>query len=352
MSLQPPERRLVTEASLQNHLIRTISGTVTLTSGDPRVVEVYTTGTATINGVTLPADTAAVFSRTAAGQWRYMVVGGGQASWVDVPGDGTLEVTPNAPVWVDDPVEGGGSWTASQDGVAYSPATGTAEPGEAVTVTANPTTGYYFPFGATTSWTHTFPAALAASVADDFTGTDNTNLAGRVTPTGSLTWAADSTTSPISGVVSTGPAKLRNNTYGRIAGDPVSALQLTLASGNHEVGVDYSVGLGRIYLGIMGTLDGQRITCFLDNAQGIKMYRWTAGGTTSSTQLGATITDAPATGRIALGYDGTNAYVKIDGSKVLDVATSPTGLGGRCAIGLGAGSGAYHLDNFEAKYLP
>lgn len=69
-----------------------------------------------------------------------------------------IPVTTQAPEWVDDEVNGGGSWTtASQTGVTYSPASGTAAPGESVTVTATAGEGYVI--DGEVSWSHTFPAA-------------------------------------------------------------------------------------------------------------------------------------------------------------------------------------------------
>jgi hypothetical protein len=69
-------------------------------------------------------------------------------------------VTPTGPTWVDDATNGGGTWsTPTQTGVTYSPASGTATPGEEVTVFAFPTTGYELV--GTVTWSHTFPTEPA-----------------------------------------------------------------------------------------------------------------------------------------------------------------------------------------------
>lgn len=70
-------------------------------------------------------------------------------------------VTATGPTWTDDSTSGGGAWTTPiETGVTYSPASGTATPGQVVTVTATAQTGYVLTGQA--SWTHTFPTAAAA----------------------------------------------------------------------------------------------------------------------------------------------------------------------------------------------
>ena len=67
-------------------------------------------------------------------------------------------VTATGPTWTDDPLNGGGTWTTpTEEGVTYSPASGTADPEEAVTVTATAQPGYILQ--GTSSWQHTFPEA-------------------------------------------------------------------------------------------------------------------------------------------------------------------------------------------------
>ena len=136
--------------------IELVSGTVTLGSSGTPIREFYATGSATINGVTFPAGTAVVFRRSPAGQWGYKVVD----DWTSV-GTELITVSASAPTWTDDAINGGGTWTTPTiTGVTYSPASGTATPGEAVTVSATAQTGYQL--AGTTSWQHTFPAAPVA----------------------------------------------------------------------------------------------------------------------------------------------------------------------------------------------
>ena len=61
--------------------VESVSGTVVLDGTGAPVREFWTTGAATINGVSFSADTAVVFRRTAAGSWGYKVVDG----WTAVP---------------------------------------------------------------------------------------------------------------------------------------------------------------------------------------------------------------------------------------------------------------------------
>ena len=143
--------------------IELVSGTVTLDSSGAPIREFYATGSATINGVTFPAGTAVVWRRTIDGQWGYIVVDG----WTDTGGDPDPElitVTATAPTWTDDAINGGGTWTTPTiTGVAYSPASGTATPGQSVTVSATAQTGYQL--AGTSSWTHSFPAAPSSGPA-------------------------------------------------------------------------------------------------------------------------------------------------------------------------------------------
>ena len=65
------------------------------------------------------------------------------------------EVEAPAPTWTDYS-EGGGEWTTPEvEGVTYSPASGQAEPGQSVTVTATALDGYEIV--GPTEWTHVFP---------------------------------------------------------------------------------------------------------------------------------------------------------------------------------------------------
>ena len=115
---------------------------------------------------TLPGSETMVIYTPINSTWWPKVVNG-------VGSDGTppvdpVSVTPTGPTWTDDTTNGGGYWAATQSGVIYNPASGTATPSEQVTVTASPATGYSFPAGATTSWAHTFPSgAPAGTLASD-----------------------------------------------------------------------------------------------------------------------------------------------------------------------------------------
>lgn len=67
-----------------------------------------------------------------------------------------IQVTATAPTWADNAESGGGSWTTPTiTGVTYTPANGTASPGQAVTINASAKAGYVL--SGTVSWTHTFP---------------------------------------------------------------------------------------------------------------------------------------------------------------------------------------------------
>lgn len=137
--------------------IELASGTVTLSSYGAPVREFYCTSAATINGVSFPAGTAVVWRRTIGGQWGYIVVDDWTAAG-SAPDPGLITVTATAPNWTDDATNGGGTWTTPTiTGVTYSPASGTATPGQTVTVTAAAQSGYQL--SGTASWTHQFPAA-------------------------------------------------------------------------------------------------------------------------------------------------------------------------------------------------
>lgn len=69
-----PAATLAQVKSLMPLGIEQVAGTVTLGAQGPRIREFYTTGAATIAGVPIPADTAAVFRRDSAGAWHYRTV--------------------------------------------------------------------------------------------------------------------------------------------------------------------------------------------------------------------------------------------------------------------------------------
>lgn len=87
--------------------------------------------------------------------------------WIDVPEPEDIDVTATGPTWTDDTVNGGGTWTTpTETGITYSPASGTASPGQAVTVTATAQVGYHIT--GVSSWQHDFPVAPPAGASDDF----------------------------------------------------------------------------------------------------------------------------------------------------------------------------------------
>ena len=80
------------------------------------------------------------------------------ASYAELAAVEPIAVEALPPEWIDNATEGGGTWTTPEiEGVTYTPATGVAEPGETVTVTATALEGYAIT-GAT-EWTHSYPVA-------------------------------------------------------------------------------------------------------------------------------------------------------------------------------------------------
>lgn len=98
-----------------------------------------------------------IVSRTVTG-WDFRLLASADTLEPDPVPD--VEVTAGGPTWVDDEDNGGGTWTTpTEEGIDYSPASGAADPGEEVTVTATAQEGY--DLVGTSSWSHTFPAAPA-----------------------------------------------------------------------------------------------------------------------------------------------------------------------------------------------
>ena len=161
---------------------------------DQPVAVVYTqdaTGsrTVTYNGQpitikTQPGSETMVIYTPIGSTWWPKVIEGIGADGTPV---GPVSVTASAPTWTDDIINGGGTWTnATTTGVTYAPASGTANPGQVVTVTATAQSGYTLT--GTTSWNHTFPnAPSAVSVTDSFNRADNATSLG-TTETGGKTW--------------------------------------------------------------------------------------------------------------------------------------------------------------------
>ena len=137
-----------------------VSGSVTLPPDGPRVVQMYATGTATINGEVFAVDTALVARRTAAGVWQVAVVDSGDWRAFSV----APTVTATAPTFTD--VSGTGSDTytiPAKANVVYKAAGATKAAGTypgsgTVTVTAEAASGYALT-GAS-SWSHTFSTGI------------------------------------------------------------------------------------------------------------------------------------------------------------------------------------------------
>lgn len=146
------------------------------------------------------------------------------ALWFDALANLT-PVTPTGPTWTDDAVNGGGTWTTpAQTGVTYSPASGTATPGQTVTVTATAQTGYVLQ--GTTTWTHTFPADPNEPVGDDYFTDFSGASVGSAPPAGwtpkwvSGTWAV--VDDGAGGKRLSGAATSRNTRCGLAWDDPVT----------------------------------------------------------------------------------------------------------------------------------
>ena len=183
--------------------IELVSGTVTLVNSGSPIREFYCISAATIGGISFPTGTAVVWRRTTGNQWGYIVVDGWTVPGSD-PDPELIPVTATAPNWTDDTTDGGGAWTTpSITGVTYSPVSGTATPGQTVTVTATAQTGYQLT--GTTSWTHTFPIAGAPDpvevTATAPTWTDDTDNGGGTWSTPTITGV---TYSPASGTATAG----------------------------------------------------------------------------------------------------------------------------------------------------
>lgn len=112
---------------------------------------IYTPKNGTANpGVTITVNAVADDGYNLIGNnsWTY--------TFLEIPEPGDIFVTASPPTFTDDTVSGGGTWNSpSIIGVIYTPASGTAYPGQVVVINATAEQGYVL--GGTKSWTHTFP---------------------------------------------------------------------------------------------------------------------------------------------------------------------------------------------------
>ena len=268
---------------------RSVSGTVKFTTEDqalPPFVVATTTG-ATVEGVTLTAGQMAAFWYLN-GAWHVMVHGQDTAWRSTAKPDTRIAVNPIAPTFTNDTTNGGGTWTtSSQAGVRFTPASGTATPGQKVTVTASLSdpTKYKFASGAQTTWTFTFLDPFAP-IADDFAGAAGVLLAGRATPTGGVLWSQSGTTAQW---------KL-DGTGGVVPSVTTASVSNTLATTSNvmDITVTYSDRVGRFDFGfglttlVIATMDLGNSALFVGGAV-----------------AGETPKDGSTSGTLRLRYDGS-----------------------------------------------
>ena len=139
-----------------------VSGTITLPVDGPRLLEMYTIGSATINGETFAVDTALVARRTAAGVWQVAVVD--SADWRAFVAAQPTTVTATAPTFTDMSGTSSDAYTIpSVAGVTYkiaglAVAAGTYPGSGTVSITAAASDGYAL--SGTASWQHTYSTAV------------------------------------------------------------------------------------------------------------------------------------------------------------------------------------------------
>lgn len=319
-----PEDLIVTDAELRRQLpalakelkigggssgARAVSGVVAFSAEDqtlPPFVVATTTG-ATVEGVTLTAGQMAAFWYLN-GAWHVMVHGQDTAWRSTAKPDTRIAVTPAGPTFTNDTAKGGGTWTTpAQTGVTYTPASGTASPGQTVTVTAtiSDPAAYKFATGAKTSWVHKF-LDLSVPITDSFTGPAGTLLAGRVTEGQALTWEVDADTAQLT-LTGSGSASAP-------AVGTRSANILRPAKTKVEVSFDYSnlgtrldvgfisgtVSSGRQLLLAAAVLENKNIALFANKAVAVE-----TGAVSTRTS-----------GRVRFRYDGADVSLWVDDTLV------------------------------------
>lgn len=342
--------------------VEEVSGTVTLAADGPRLRQFYTVGASVIGGETFAVDTALVARRTAAGTWQVAAVDG--AEWRAFSSTPLTSVTASGATWTDDTANGGGTWsTPTETGVTYTPASGTATPGQSVTVTATAQAGYTIT--GTTSWSHTFPTAspyASADVFDTFTYADNyrlqyqSNALDHYTEGGGIKWEQASL--PLLGL----NANQNNEAVisgGKISGDHLvsgsiqcgSTLNLAQTSVRMEADYDLTGAGSSISLAIAGSTS-EAFIFRVFQTEGLKLFQ------DGTTQVGATVplaTLGGATGRLAVEYNAaTGALTAWVDDVEKFTASGPTGrTGTRAALAVsGTASGQYgKLDNLAVIYL-
>lgn len=345
--------------------VREVSGTVTLTTADGPLVQVYATAAATVNGESLIAGDVAVF-RLVAGKWEVRILDV-DFEWrvvgtAPVAPPEAIEVTAQAPTWTDDTDIGGGTWSVpALEGITYSPVPRVAASGETVTVRAVAMQGYTI-VGEST-WSHTFPLAPGKpasnpSVTDAF-DTRETPLSPkaantltwywpeaspepyrRTTDTGDLQWGAWS--NPFTYIWGTPVSEhpVYSGTSGNVDGRLTGGRgQLELAQTAAMIEVDYA---GSVSVFIAGN-DTSSISIRI---VGGKLEAWQDNEKT----IADPVLGLPTTGQLALVYgrDGhTSVYV--DGLRVVHTDAAAGKTGTRMGVWVG-GSGSY-VDNLAVTYL-
>lgn len=251
-----------------------------------------------------------------------------------------IEVTPTGPTWTDDEINGGGTWnTPTQTGITYSPASGTATPGQTVVVTATPLPGYAI-VGAT-SWTHTFPHGPAAEpdwstlVASDDFDRANSGAGGLGTAPAGGAWADPTASFGIVG----GTAVNSGSTNGAITTLPTTATDARVVAD-----MVFAASTAGQY-GVVARANTTHDTYYHARVNGgtsVQLYRAVGGSLTSlgSHAISPAITVGETRTLTLRVWESTATELRVDldGTEVItttdDTGTRPTG--GR--VGLRAGS--------------
>ncbi len=275
------------------------------------------TGAATVEGIELPAGSY-VFERNtlSASGWTYREIA--SASDLPLPDDPgeepgeDVETTPQQPTWNDSLRE---YVIANTTGVQYKKggvniaagtySTTSPTAAETVTITAVPKTGYVFPGGVATSWSHDYP--LVSSWTTAFSDT-------LLTPTGQVTertgWTvtnaasgADDIAIDASGIWLTGNSSLVR------ANDP--ALK-------HDVTIEYdlsaaSTGFDRIIVDVARGYQPHRHILRREDSGSVRMETWYPNTLNGDSVY---LMGLPLTGTLRAESDGLYVFAYINGTKV------------------------------------